>query len=288
MPRERERLQKYISRCGHCSRRHAELLIERGLVKVNNSTVEELGTRVLPGKDRVTINGEEIRLPRSLTVVLHKPAGFITSTHDTHERLTVMDLLPKKIVDSGVLPAGRLDLQTEGLLLLTNDGDLLHRVTHPRFECVKEYFAILTRPPTSREVERLQGGVFLKDVGKETAKARLTHIRHRKDGTASLHVKIHEGMKRQVRRMFEVVGIKVTYLKRLSIGKLSLGDLEKGRWRTLASKEIQLLTSDGKTTSPPKKETRNSPVKNRGGRPGPRQRKQGQKRESPSGRSRRR
>jgi len=270
MSRDAERLQKYISRCGHCSRRRAELLIEKGLVRVNSAIVDQLGTRVIPGKDRVTINGVKIRLPKSLTVALHKPAGFITSTHDTHDRLTVMDLLPKRMIESGVLPAGRLDLQTEGLLVLTNDGELLHRVTHPRFECVKE------------------SGVFLKEVGKVTAKAKLTHVRHRKDGTATLHVKIHEGMKRQVRRMFDVVGIKVTYLKRLAIGGLTLGDLEKGRWRQLASKEVQLLTGDGKGTTASGQGPRKTGEKRRVRPAGSMKRRKRRRSDGPSGQSRHR
>jgi len=288
MSRDAERLQKYISRCGHCSRRRAELLIEKGLVRVNSAIVDQLGTRVIPGKDRGTINGGKIRLPKSLTVALHKPAGFITSTHDTHDRLTVMDLLPKRMIESGVLPAGRLDLQTEGLLVLTNDGELLHRVTHPRFECVKEYFAILNRPPSTRELEKLQSGVFLKEVGKVTAKAKLTHVRHRKDGTATLHVKIHEGMKRQVRRMFDVVGIKVTYLKRLAIGGLTLGDLEKGRWRQLASKEVQLLTGDGKGTTASGQGPRKTGEKRRVRPAGSMKRRKRRRSDGPSGQSRHR
>ena len=133
----RERLQKYIANCGYCSRRKAELLIEAGLVEVDGTVVRELGAKIDPSRQGVRIHGEDILPPSRRVVALHTPAGFITSTHDTHDRLTVMDLLPRRIAETGVLPAGRLDLETEGLLILTNDGDLQHRITHPRYECVK-------------------------------------------------------------------------------------------------------------------------------------------------------
>ena len=236
----RERLQKYLARCGHGSRRRAELLIEKGLVRVNGEVVE-LGISIDPVKDEVVLHGETVQPPNSLTVMFHKTAGTITSTHDTHDRLTVMDMLPKRVVDAGVLPAGRLDLETEGLLIMTNDGDLLHRITHPRYRCHKEYFVVLSRAPSERVLETLRRGVFLPDVGKETSPAQITRLRRRKDGTASLHIVIHEGMKRQIRRMFSGQGLEVTYLKRISIGKLDLGDLAPGKHRTLKDRDLDML-----------------------------------------------
>ena len=244
-----ERLQKYIAGCGHCSRRHAELLIERGLVKVNGQVVQELGTRIVPGRDEVTIHGERISPPRPVTILLNKPAGTITSTHDTHDRLTVMDLLPRKLVEAGVLPAGRLDLDTEGMLVLTNDGDLQHRITHPRYECEKEYKVHLSRPPSDREKKQLEGGIFLAELGKKTADARIIRIRKLGDGTATLHIFIREGMKRQVRRMFESLGIRVLHLDRLAIAGVGIGDLARGEWRRLNGAEVRKLRGPSSRSS---------------------------------------
>ncbi len=249
MATPKERLQKYLARCGHGSRRKAELLIEQGLVLVNGKPAS-LGDQIVPGRDQVTLHGETVSPPRALTVMYHKTSGTITSTHDTHDRLTVMDMLPKKMVEAGVLPAGRLDLETEGLLILTNDGDLQHRITHPRYECSKEYFAILSRAPNDRELSALRNGVFLPDVGKKTSPAQLNRIRRRKDGSATIHIVIHEGMKRQIRRMFSGQGIDVRYLKRISIGDLQLGDLPAGQHRTLSIKEIELMLTAEKGERP--------------------------------------
>lgn len=239
-----ERLQKYIANCGYCSRRKAELLIEAGLVLVNDTAVSELGTKVDPAKDTVTINGEVIRTQGRRTIALHKPTSFITSTHDTHDRLTVMDLLPRTLVESGVLPAGRLDLETEGLLILTNDGDLQHRITHPRYECEKRYHVELDRTPRREELSRLERGIHLRELGRTTAPAEIRDVVRRKDGTATLEIRIREGMKRQIRRMFEALGMTVVYLKRLSIGGVELGDLPRGEWRDLSEDEVRSLEGD--------------------------------------------
>jgi len=134
---KRVRLHKYLANAGYCSRRRAELLIQAGLVQVNGRTVSNLGATIDPSRDVVTIHGAVIVPPEPLTIMLNKPAGFLSSTHDTHDRLTVMDLLPRWVRNRGVVPVGRLDLDTEGLLLLTNDGDLHHLVTHPRYGCPK-------------------------------------------------------------------------------------------------------------------------------------------------------
>lgn len=246
----KERLQKYLARCGHGSRRKAELLIEQGLVMVNGKAAS-LGDSIVPGRDVVILHGEKVAPPRSLTVMYHKTSGTISSTHDTHDRLTVMDMLPRKVVDAGVLPAGRLDLDTEGLLILTNDGDLLHEITHPRYRCTKEYYVALSRTPGERELSALRKGVFLPDVGKTTSPAILNKLRRKKDGSATIHIQIQEGMKRQIRRMFSGQGIEVTYLKRISIGGLELGDLAPGKYRTLSAREIELMQSGSNENRPP-------------------------------------
>ena len=238
MKTERVRLQKYIANCGYCSRRKAELLIDHGLVHVNGEPIKDQGWKVTPGRDRVTIHGEEIAAKPTLTVMLNKSAGFITSTHDTHQRPTVLDLLPRSLVDAGVLPAGRLDLETEGLIILTNDGELLHRVSHKRYGGEKEYRALLNRPPSPAEVRQLERGVFLEEVGRETQAARVTLVDAQPNGRCIVHIVLREGMKRQVRLMFATIDIKVLHLERIAIGKLRLGNLARGKWRELTAEEI--------------------------------------------------
>jgi len=244
----KERLQKYIANCGYCSRRKAELLIEAGLVRVGDTVVRELGWKIDPEHDSVFIHDERILPHRREVIALHKPAGFITSTHDTHERLTIMDLLPRRIAATGVLPAGRLDLETEGLLILTNDGDLQHRITHPRYECVKEYYVELDREPSRSELDRLRRGIYLPDLDRETSPAELLDLRTA-GGRASLRIRIAEGMKRQIRRMFEAIGMTVVYLKRLSIGEVQLGDLPRGEWRPLTETEIASLDASAPSST---------------------------------------
>jgi len=232
------RLHKYISNCGYCSRRHAEILITAGLVRVNGTTFSELGTKINLEKDQVHINDELIIPPEPLTIMLNKPPNFITSTHDTHERLTVMDLLPRPVRHQGVIPVGRLDLDTLGLLLMTNNGDLQHIITHPRYECPKEYFVKITGRLSQQNRRRLESGIVLDDGPAQPARIieskdnkRLTNIR----------IELKEGKKREIKRMFKAVGHEVIFLKRIRIGPLSLGDLPEGKWRELSEAEIENL-----------------------------------------------
>jgi 23S rRNA pseudouridine2605 synthase len=231
------RLHKFIANSGFTSRRRAELLIQAGRVAINGRVVTSLGCRVKPG-DAISVNGEELRLPEPLTILLNKPAGIITSTHDTHERLTVMDILPRSLHLKGVVPAGRLDQETEGLLVLTNDGDLNHRITHPRFETEKEYLATVEGRPTARAFRQLEEGVMLD--GQRTARARVEVVEDCEEGSR-LRITIHEGRKRQVRRMLAAVGNDVVHLRRVRIGGLGLGDLAPGEWRELNASEIEAL-----------------------------------------------
>jgi len=234
------RLHKYIANCGYSSRRHAELIIQAGRVKVNGRVVSSPGATVRPGKDTVSINDEPVEMPPPITVMFHKPAGLITSTHDTHERLTVMDYMPRSLRERGVVPAGRLDQDTEGLLILTNVGDLNHRITHPRYETEKEYIATVAERPAPAALERLAKGVVLD--GERTAPARIGGVRKGPEGL-DVSLVIREGRKRQVRRMFAVVGHEVLRLRRVRIGALRLGDLRPGSWRELAPHEIEALTA---------------------------------------------
>lgn len=232
------RLHKYIANCGYCSRRHAELLIAAGLVQVNGRIAMEPGTGIAPARDAVSIHGERILPPPSRTIMLHKPAGFISSTHDTHERLTVMDLIPRALRHDGVTPAGRLDLDTEGLLVLTNNGDLLHRITHPRYMCPKEYLARVQGRVSAGACARLERGVLLDDGPTQPSRILARHYRSME---TELHLELTEGRKREVKRMLAAVGHEVLYLKRLRVGALLLGDLPRGAWRDLTGDEVQAL-----------------------------------------------
>jgi 23S rRNA pseudouridine2605 synthase len=235
---EAVRLHKYIANCGYTARRRAELLIQAGRVEVNGRLVTSLGTTVDPAKDTVVLNGEVVLPPKAMTIMLNKPAEIITSTHDTHERLTVMDLLPRRLHSQGILPAGRLDLDTEGLLVLTNNGDLSHRITHPRYETEKEYDALVAGRPTAAGLSRLETGVRIE--GEMTSPARIESVKPENSATR-VRLVIREGKKRQVRRMFESIGNKVIHLRRVRIGKLLLGNLPLGVWRELEEKEIEKL-----------------------------------------------
>ena len=234
------RLHKYIANCGYTSRRRAELLIQAGRITVNGKTLVSLGTTVHP-EDVIEINGEAVRLPEPRTIILNKPPGIISSTHDTHERLTVMDVLPRSLRDAGVLPVGRLDQDTEGLLILTNVGDLNHRITHPSFEVEKEYEAIVEGSPSPQALERIEAGVLID--GRRTAPARIADVESRGPRTC-VRLVIHEGRKRQVRRMFSTVRHEVRELCRLRVGSVHLGPLQQGRWRDLESHELDGLKID--------------------------------------------
>jgi len=243
------RLQKYISNCGWTSRRRAALLIQAGRVQVNGKVLTSLGTTIDLKHDKILVNGEEISPPPRRTILFSKPAGIITSTHDTHDRLTVMDLLPRSLQVMGVVPAGRLDQDTEGLLVLTNDGDLAHRITHPSFETEKEYDVLVVGAPSRGSIQRLEGGIQI--AGEMTSPARIKTIAAEGNRTR-LSVVLREGKKRQVRRMFESIGNEVIHLRRVRIGGLHLGDLPSGEWRDLSPEEILSLTG-GKVPRPRKK-----------------------------------
>jgi len=232
------RLHKYIANCGYVSRRRAELLIRAGRVQVNGRTVTEVGTSIHTPRDRVIINGDLVEPPARVTIVLHKLQGFITSTHDTHERLTVMDLLPRRMQELGVKPVGRLDQGTSGLLVLTNDGDLNHHLTHPRYEIEKEYQVEVEGRPNRAALERVEQGIVIE--GERTAPARISDVKPLA-GSTRLSIVISEGRKRQIKKMFEAVGHQVLKLSRVRLGGLLLGDLSPGAWRELNRSEVELL-----------------------------------------------
>jgi 23S rRNA pseudouridine2605 synthase len=232
-----ERLQKIISAAGVTSRRAAEELISEGRVRLNGKVVTELGTKADASKDHIKVDGKLINPRQTPTyIMLNKPAGFVTTMSDPEGRPTVQDLL--KGVKTRVYPVGRLDYNTEGLLLLTNDGDFAHLITHPKHEFPKTYLAKVKGVLDDRMIELLEKGMFLQD-GK-TAPAKVRKVR-KEETNSWVEITIHEGRKRQVRRMFDHVGRSVIRLKRIRTGSLSLGDLPEGKFRHLTPDEAKGL-----------------------------------------------
>ncbi len=239
-----ERLQKIISAAGVTSRRAAETLIAEGRVRVNGKVVTELGTKADPSKDHIKVDGKLINPQQPPTyLMLNKPAGYVTTMSDPEGRPTVQDLL--KGVKTRVYPVGRLDYNTEGLLLLTNDGDFAHLITHPKHEFPKTYLAKIKGVLDDRMIGQLEDGMFLAD-GK-TAPARVRKIR-KEEANSWVEITIHEGRKRQVRRMFDHIGRSVIKLKRTRTGSLPLGDLPEGRFRHLTPDEVRSLRETAEKT----------------------------------------
>jgi 23S rRNA pseudouridine2605 synthase len=227
-----ERLQKVLARLGFGSRRVCDELIESGRVQVNGSPAV-LGLRIDPANDRVTVDGVEVGIfPDLVYYLLNKPAGVITTADDPGGRAIVVDLVPR---EPRVFPVGRLDGATEGLLILTNDGQLAQHLTHPSFGVDKEYLAEVVGEPSEATLRRLRRGVELDD-GARTAPAVVTLL-----GASQLRIVIHEGRYRQVRRMCEAVGHPVKRLVRTRIGPLSDNHLAPGQWRALSLPEIRAL-----------------------------------------------
>jgi 23S rRNA pseudouridine2605 synthase len=236
-----ERLQKYLARAGVGSRRFAEGLITAGEVTVNGAVVRELGARVHPEADEVRLRGELVRPATThLYILLNKPVGAVTTTSDPEGRRTVLDLLPEEWLAERVYPVGRLDWDTEGLLLLTNDGDLTLRLTHPRYALPKEYHALVAGRPTQATRTLLERGILLPGDLEPTAPARVW-VEREAGESAWMGIEIHEGRNRQVRRMFEAVGHPVLRLRRVRIGPLTLGMLAPGASRLLTAAEVERL-----------------------------------------------
>lgn len=233
-----ERLQKYMSRCGFASRRKSEILIQEGKVKVNGEVVTVLGTKIDPEKDIVEVQGKKLEpVEIKTTVILNKPAGYVTTARDQFGRPSVTDLID--IPDVRLYPVGRLDYQTTGLLLLTNDGDLAYLLTHPSRHIKKVYQATLKGQITSKEVQQLEEGVVLDD-GYKTAPAKVTVLSVRGQ-VSKVEITIYEGKNHQVRRMTNAVGLPVLKLKRIQEGPLRLGTLAEGSYRVLSEKEVDIL-----------------------------------------------
>lgn len=232
-----ERLQKILSRAGVASRRAAERLMAEGRVSVNRVTVRELGTKADPARDDIRVDGRRITLPdRHVYLLLNKPAGYVTTRSDPQRRPTVLDLL--RGVREYVYPVGRLDFDSEGLLLLTNDGALAAQLTHPRHGVPRVYEARLLGVPDDRDHARLERGILLDD--QKTAPAQVERLRVLGDRTI-LRITLHEGRNRQVRRMCEAIGHPVEQLRRVAIGPLRDPALKLGQYRPLTDDEVARL-----------------------------------------------
>ena len=245
MEAEGERLQKVLARAGFGSRRTNEMLIADARVTVNGE-VAVLGRRVDPATDRISVDGVPVIVDNDLVHwLLNKPAGYVTTAHDTHDRPTVLDLVP---AEPRVFPVGRLDLDTEGLLLLTNDGDLTQLLTHPRHGVEKEYFVEVEGTPSPAELRRLREGVELEDGLTRPARAKI--MQTSASGTTALTIVVKEGRKRMVRRMCAAVGHPVVRLARVRIGPLRDAHLAPGAWRELTRDEVRALYGAGLSNFP--------------------------------------
>lgn len=236
------RLQKFLARAGAASRRGSEDLMTAGRVTVNDAVVIELGTKVDPAVDEVRVDGQVVRLAAGPTyLMLNKPAGYVTTMKDPQGRPTVVDLFPSDVA-AGLFPVGRLDQDTEGLLLLTTDGELAHVLMHPRHHVGKRYLATVGGVPDESDMRWLREGVRLDDGMSAPAEARIV----KRSGTAAVvELTIREGRKRQVRRMLSAIGHPVNRLERMAFGPIELGDLPRGQVRALTDAEVGALKDAG-------------------------------------------
>ncbi|MGG4453093.1 pseudouridine synthase [Brevibacillus porteri] len=233
-----ERLQKVLAHAGVASRRHCEELIAQGKVQVNGQVVREQGIKVDPLKDKIVVNGQQVKLEQHVYLLLYKPTGVITSVTDPRGRRVVIDLL--KGIKERVYPVGRLDYDTSGLLLLTNDGELANRLAHPSYEIDKVYRAWVKGIPSQDEVRKLATGIRLEDGMTSPGQSKLLKTESNCQ-RALVELTIHEGRNRQVRRMCEAIGHPVLTLERIRLGFLTLDGLKPGEFRKLTQEEVESL-----------------------------------------------
>ena len=231
------RLNKFLAQAGVASRREVDRLIAEGTVKVNDRVIQTLGTKIDDQKDRVEVEGKPVKRGEGMAyLMLNKPPGYLVTLKDPFKRPTVKELLPS--LKERVFHVGRLDYDSEGLLLLTNDGELAHRLAHPRYKIPKTYLVDVKGMPDPSKISRLEKGIVLD--GKKTAPARIAKLRDSSKKTL-FQVEIYEGRKREVKRMFEAVGHRVLHLKRVGFGGIRLGKLRTGKWRFLTRREVSSL-----------------------------------------------
>lgn len=236
---EEIRLQKYMASQGIASRRKCEEYITQGKVKINGETVKELGIKVNPNKVKIEFNGKEIKNTHEphVYILLNKPIDYVTTVKDQFGRNSVLDLVQ---INKRIVPVGRLDMYTSGALILTDDGDFVYKITHPKHEITKTYTVTLKGIPTLDEIRNLENGV---DIGGfTTSKAKVKILKTDEEaGTSRLEITIHEGKNRQIRKMCEAINKKVLALHRSKIGNIGVKDLKIGTWRYLSQKEVELL-----------------------------------------------
>jgi pseudouridine synthase len=231
-----ERLQKYLSEAGVASRRASEEIIRAGRVAINGHVVREMGVKIEPGRDQVTVDGKPLRLKRKIYLALNKPPGLVCSRKDEHDRPTIYELLPAEW--QHLHSVGRLDYNSEGLLFLTNDGEFSLRLTHPRYGVHKKYVAAVDGKVEREMLERFTHGVWYEGERFKAEKARVVSAGH---SQSIVELELAEGKYREVRRLFESQGRLVKRLQRIQIGKIKLGELRPGKWRSLTESEIKSL-----------------------------------------------
>ena len=235
-----ERLQKFMASCGIASRRKCEELILLGKVKVNGNIIEELGFKVNPFEDIVEYDGRVItKEERKVYIMLNKPEDVITSVKDEKDRKTVIDIVK---VNERIFPIGRLDYDSSGLILLTNDGELYNKIIHPRVELDKKYVAVVKGEVSLDDKEKFESGIDIGGYITAPAKLKMLEYSHRKD-LSTIEVCLHEGKNRQIRKMCSAINHEVMSLKRVSIGNIRLGQLKKGEYRYLNDEEMKYLMS---------------------------------------------
>lgn len=236
-----DRIQKVIANSGYCSRRKAEELISKGLVKVNGNTIYELGTKV-DSSDTIEVEGHALKNQNKVYYLLNKPRGVITSSSDDKGRKTVVDLIDSNV---RIYPVGRLDYDTTGALILTNDGELANLIMHPKSNINKVYIAKIGGLIGKAEINKLQRGVIIDNIKTIPCKARIKNY-DKKTDTSIVELTIHEGRNHQVKKMFESIGYKVLKLKREKIAFLDISNLNSGEYRILNPKEVKKLYNEAK------------------------------------------
>lgn len=230
------RLNKFLANAGIASRRKCDVFISEGKVKVNGIVVTKLGTKVDPENDRIEFDNRPVNIfEKKIYILLNKPTGIVTTVKDELNRNTVLDLIP---VSERIYPVGRLDYDSSGVLLLTNDGKLSHRLTHPSYEIQKIYHVLLDRVIRAKDLYHFEHGIILDN--KKTYPCKATQVRIY-DNCSLLRIDIHEGRNRQIRRMFEAIGYEVQELNRIAFANLDLHGLKPGEWRYLTKKELDEL-----------------------------------------------
>ncbi len=236
---ENVRLQKFLANSGVCSRRSAEKLILEGKISVNGKVITELGFKVNPKLDKVLYNGKKVEVvEKHIYILLNKPIGYVTTVKDQFDRPTVLDLIDNS--EFSLLPVGRLDMYTSGALILTNDGDFIYKVTHPKNEIKKTYNATVRGIVSNEDVKKIEHGVKIDDYISGKAEVKILNI-NQQSNTSKIQITIHEGKNREVRKMCAAIGKDVIALHRTKIENISVKDLKIGEWRYLKKEEIVML-----------------------------------------------